>query len=57
MWKNHNQLKKNCTKIEKEEICAHQKRARSALNRDRTFEFTTVMHHKLEVLGPTRQGS
>jgi hypothetical protein len=30
---------------------------RSALSRERTFEFATVMHRKSGVLGPTRQGS
>ena len=34
----HNQLKKNCTKIEKEETRAHRKRARSVLSRERTLE-------------------
>ena len=37
-WKNHNQLKKNCTKIEKEDTHAHRKRAGSALGRARTLE-------------------
>jgi hypothetical protein len=31
-------VKKNCTKIEKEETHAHNKRARSALSRERTLE-------------------
>ena len=38
VWENHNQLKKNCTKIEKEETHAHRKRARSALSRERMLE-------------------
>ena len=37
-WKNHRQLKKNCTKIEKEETRAHRKRAGNALNKERTLE-------------------
>ena len=37
-WKNHNQLKKNSTKIEKVETHAHRKRVRSALSRERTLE-------------------
>jgi len=37
-WKNHNQLKNNCTKVEKEETHAHQKRARSAWSRERMLE-------------------
>jgi len=36
--KNHNQLKKNCTKIEKEETHAHRKTARSMLSTERTLE-------------------
>jgi hypothetical protein len=37
-WKNHSQLKKNCTKIEKEETHADMKRARSTLSRGRMLE-------------------
>jgi hypothetical protein len=32
------ELKKNCTKIQKEETHAHRKIARSALSRERTLE-------------------
>jgi hypothetical protein len=40
----------NCTKIEKEETHAHQKRARSALSRERTLELRQRCATSLECL-------
>jgi hypothetical protein len=36
--KNSQSTQNNCTKIEKEETCAHRKRARSTISRERVLE-------------------
>ena len=37
-WKNHIQLKRTCTRTEKEETRTHRQRVRSVLSRGRTLE-------------------